>query len=186
MGCSVVDLLRFYHLQLIVCKYFSKWEFSCDARKTTACFSQYSMFFIRVRTVVIPPYFWFCFFVFRLSTKPGCVPSTLKSHSLTAERQFLASNTVWRFRRGVRLYCLTMMKSSTEDSPVSSVQVQCTAGRVLSPSLSRWFNYVVFVCFLPLMRLVVFHAFLHRSPESTWFGNATLPGVDLWPPSLTL
>ncbi|KAI5269208.1 hypothetical protein MUG91_G15n106 [Manis pentadactyla] len=57
-----------------------------------------------------------------LSTKPGCVPSTLKWHSLTAERQFLASSTVWRFRRGVRLYCPTTTTSSTGDSPVSSAQ----------------------------------------------------------------
>ncbi|XP_030894066.1 transmembrane protein FAM155A-like [Leptonychotes weddellii] len=76
---------------------------------------------IRDRTLVIPPDFLF-FSFFRLSTKPGCVPSTLKSLSLTAERQFLASNTVWRFRRGVRLYCPTTMKSSTGDSPASSVQ----------------------------------------------------------------
>lgn len=128
MCCSPADLrCCCYHLELTLCKYvFSKWEFSYDPLETTACFSQYSVFFMRVGTVVILPYFWF--FFFRLSTKPGCVPSTLKSHSLTAERPFLASNTVWRFRRGVRLYCLTTMKSSTEDSPVSSVQVQCTPG----------------------------------------------------------
>ncbi|XP_072478097.1 uncharacterized protein [Notamacropus eugenii] len=58
----------------------------------------------------------------RLSTKPGSVPSILKSHSFTAERQFLASNTVWRFRQGVHLFYQTTMMSSMEDYRVSSVQ----------------------------------------------------------------
>ncbi|TRZ22680.1 hypothetical protein HGM15179_004388 [Zosterops borbonicus] len=59
---------------------------------------------------------------FRLSTKPGYVPSILKSHSFTAATEFLASNTVWRFKRGVPLYYQTMMMSSMEDYQVSSVQ----------------------------------------------------------------
>ncbi|KYO41290.1 transmembrane protein FAM155A [Alligator mississippiensis] len=58
----------------------------------------------------------------RLSTKPGSVPSILKSHSFTAATEFLASNTVWRFRQGVHLYYQTMMMSSMEDYQVSSVQ----------------------------------------------------------------
>lgn len=62
-------------------------------------------------------------YLLRLSTKPGSVPSILKSHSLTATTQFLASNTVWRFRQGVHLYYQTTMMSSMEDYPVSSVQV---------------------------------------------------------------
>ncbi|XP_053240402.1 NALCN channel auxiliary factor 1 isoform X2 [Podarcis raffonei] len=61
-----------------------------------------------------------------LSTKPGSVPSILKSHSLTATTQFLASNTVWRFRQGVHLYYQTTMMSSMEDYPVSSVQGSMT------------------------------------------------------------
>lgn len=59
----------------------------------------------------------------RPSTKPGSVPSILKSHSFTAATEFLASNTVWRFKRGVPLYYQTMMMSSMEDYQVSSVQV---------------------------------------------------------------
>ncbi|GAB0179085.1 transmembrane protein FAM155A [Grus japonensis] len=58
----------------------------------------------------------------RLSTRPGSVPSILKSHSFTAATEFLASNTVWRFRRGVPLYYQTTMMSSMEDYQVSSVQ----------------------------------------------------------------
>lgn len=144
-------LLCFYHLPLILCKYvFSKWRFYYDPLETTACFSQYSMFFIRVRTVIILPYFWFFSFC-RLSTKPGCVPSTLKLHSLTAERQFLASNTVWRFRRGVRLYCLTMMKSFTGDSPVSSVQVQSTARFCRPASHAFLCDVCLLCCYFPLM-----------------------------------
>lgn len=75
--------------------------------------------------IVIHLYFWFFSFS-RLSTKPGSVPSILKSHSFTAATEFLASNTVWRFRRGVPLYYQIMMMSSMEDYQVSSVQVQYT------------------------------------------------------------
>lgn len=73
------------------------------------------------------------FYLFRLSTKPGSVPSILKSHSLTATTQFLASNTVWRFRQGVRLYYLTTTMSSMEDFPVSSVQVRQLFRLVAAP-----------------------------------------------------
>lgn len=99
--------------------------------ETTACSPRYSTSLIS-QNCCHPALFLILLF-FRLSTKPGCVPSTLKSHSLTAERQFLASNTVWRFRRDVRSYCPTMTKSSTGDSPVSSVQVECRAGAGTQP-----------------------------------------------------
>lgn len=80
------------------------------------------------------------FFLFRLSTKPGSAPSILKSHSLTAERQFHASNIVWRCRPGVRSYCPTMTKSSTEASPASSAQVRLGGGTCfgLRPSVASF------------------------------------------------
>lgn len=146
----------------------------------------HSMFFIRGRLLSFLPIFdsslsLSSLFFSRLSTKPGCVPSTLKSHSLTAERQFLASNTVWRFRRGVRLYCLTMMKSSTGDSPVSSVQVQRPRQAfVAQPLLVVLLPYIMLVCFVASFHRCnledmagSFPRFLHRSPEGPGFGKAT-------------
>lgn len=94
--------------------------------------------------IVIHVYFWFFSFS-RLSTKPGSVPSILKSHSFTAATEFLASNTVWRFRQGVHLYYQTMMMSSMEDYQVSSVQVQCRLARLTSShsklNLEEEFSY---------------------------------------------
>lgn len=97
-------------------------------------------------SIVIHLYFWFFSFS-RLSTKPGSVPSILKSHSFTAATEFLASNTVWRFRQGVRLYYQTMMMSSMEDYQVSSVQV-CSRSAHLTSFHSKpwrvWLNHVLF------------------------------------------
>lgn len=146
-------------------------RFPYDPLETTACCSQYSTSFIVGRALNTPPYFLFFFIFFRLSTKPGSVPSILKSHSLTAERQFLASNTVWRFRQGVRLYCLTMMKSSTEASPVSSAQVW--RGPRVSSRLSGLLSFGMFPCFEASsthtalkVQLVVVRAFPGTGTES--------------------
>lgn len=92
----------------------------------------------------------------RLSTKPGSAHSTSRSHSLTAGRPFLASNTVWRFRLGVRSYCPTMMKSSMGACPVSSAQVQYQAPLRGCAHSARWGHLEI--------QLVVFQAYPSQEP----------------------
>lgn len=160
---------------------FSKWEFSYDPLETTACFSQYSMSFIGVRTVVIPPYFWFLSFFFQIVYKAWLCSQYFEV------AQFNCRKTI-----PCKQYCLEVQTRCPFILPdndeviyggLSSFICTGTAQARVVTSLSCWPCFLM-CCRFPLLfpstdvtlkiQLVVFHAFLHRSPETTWFGNATL------------
>ncbi|XP_078258936.1 NALCN channel auxiliary factor 1 isoform X2 [Rhinoraja longicauda] len=71
----------------------------------------------------------------QLSTKPGCVPNTLRSRSFTVAPEFRASSIVPRSRHGVHLFYQTIRTLSTVDCQVFSVQVCLTIiQQMLSPN----------------------------------------------------